>query len=217
MLLSDSTLHKFFDPPSPTSTIYEGDTQHVDYVTIPGATLQTIFHAFKTEYSYHTRPMDIFVVAGYNDLVRNISRDVIFDQIKNFTEYVLTLSNEENIANTVTVGTLLYPPQLAWFQDNGPEPVNYINQKEKINWINGKIDGLNIENGMQYAVGVHKHGMRVTTRKYVDENGHAQLRHVKRHRWEYWREPVKTNMLHLNNERRYVLGRAINEYFMNRT
>ena len=217
MLLSDSTLHKFFDPPSPTNTNYEGDTQHVDYVTIPGAKLEAIFHAFKLEYSYHTRPMDIFIVAGYNDLVKNTSRNVIFDEIKKFTEYVLALPNEDNATNTVTVGTLLYPPQLAWFHDNGPEPIGYINQKEKINWLNGKIDELNLANGMQYAVGVHKHGMRVATKKYVDQYGHTQQRQIKRHRWEYWREPVKTNMLHLINERRYVLGRAINEYFMNRT
>ena len=35
---------------------------HVDYVTIPGATLEKIFHAFKIEYSYHTRPMDVYIV-----------------------------------------------------------------------------------------------------------------------------------------------------------
>ena len=161
--------------------------------------------------------MDIFIVAGYNDLVKNIDRNIIFDKIKKFCEYVIALPNEDNATNTVTVGTLLYPPQLAWFHDNGPEPIGYLNQKEKINWLNGKIDDLNITNGMQYAVGVHKHGMRVATRKYVDEYGHTQLRHVKRHRWEYWRETEKTNMLHLTNERRFVLGRAINEYFMNRT
>ena len=216
-MLSDSTLHNFFAPPTPTRVNYEGDTQHVDYVTIPGATLETIFHAFKLEYSNHTKPMDLFLVAGYNDLVRGKGRDIIIDEIEKFGEYVRALKNEDNSTNTVTVGTFLYPPQLAWFRDNGPEPENYINAKDKIDWLNGKIDALNHEHGTKHYLGVHKHGMRVTTKKFVDENGQEQQLKIKRHRWEHWREPDRKNMLHLTNERRIVLGRAINEYFIQRT
>ena len=216
-MLSDSTLHNFFAPPTCTKTNYEGDTQHVDYLTIPGATLETIFHAYKHEYSHHTKPVDLFIVAGYNDLVRNVGRDTIFNIIKGFVEYVRALPNEDNAMNTVTVGSLLYPPQLAWFADNGPEPENYNNQKDKIDWINGKIDALNTENGMENYPGIHKHGMRVTTVKYVDGYGQPQQKHIKKHRWEHWREKDRRNMLHLVNERRFVLGRAINEFFINRT
>ena len=217
IVLSDSTLHNFFAPPNHTSTQYEGDIQHSDYVTIPGATLETIFHAYKLEYSHHTKPVDLFVVAGYNDLVRNYGRDHIVHTIKNFVEYVRGLDNEDNSSNTVTIGTLLYPPQLAWFRDDGPEPENYTNQKSKIDWINREIASINIENGMEHFVGVHKYGTRVANLKSVDEHGQVQVRHVKKHRWEQWRERDRCNMLHLSNERRFVLGRAINEYFINRT
>ena len=217
VVLSDSTLHKFFDPPTPTRVNYKGDILHTDYVTISGATLDTLFHAFKIDYSHHTTPMDIFIVAGYNDLVKNHSREYIVDTIKKFCEYVRQLPNEDNSINTVAVGTLLYPPQLSWFVDNGPEPEHYTNQKEKINWINGMIDQLNIEHGVASYVGVHKHGIRVVTRKWVDKFGQQQVRHIRKHRWEQWREQVRSNMLHLTNERRMVLGKAINEYFINRT
>ena len=61
----------------------------------------------------------------YNDLVKNHDKELIFDTINRFGDYVRHLPNEDNSANTVTVGTLLYPPQLAWFVDNGPEPDNY--------------------------------------------------------------------------------------------
>ena len=161
--------------------------------------------------------MDIFIVAGYNDLVKNHSREYIVDTIKKFCEYVRQLPNEDNSINTVAVGTLLYPPQLSWFVDNGPEPEHYTNQKDKINWINGMIDQLNIEHGVASYVGVHKHGIRVVTRKWVDKFGQQQVRHIRKHRWEQWREQVRSNMLHLTNERRMVLGKAINEYFINRT
>ena len=219
LVLSDSTLHNFFAPPTHTSTSYEGDTQHVDYITISGATLETLFHAFKLEYSHHVYPVDVFIVAGYNDLVKNHSRDFIIEIIKRFGEYVRELKYKDNSpnTNTVTIGTLLYPPQLAWFVDDGPEPPNYNNQKEKIDWINNKIDKINNENGMKFYVGVHKYGIRVVTRKHKDEYGQEHHRHIKKHKWEQWRETVRTNMLHLTNDRRFVLGKAVNEYFMHRT
>ena len=72
--------------------------------------------------------MDVFVIAGYNDLVRNHDRDMIVNTIKQFVDYVLGLANEDNVTNTVTVGSFLYPPQLAWFRDDGPEPANFVNQ-----------------------------------------------------------------------------------------
>ena len=217
VVLSDSTLHNFFAPPTTTVKQYKGDILHSDYVTIPGATLDEIFHAFKLEYSYHTKPMDVFVIAGYNDLVRNHSRDMIVNTIKEFVDYVHGLTNEDNVTNTITVGSFLYPPQLAWFRDDGPEPDNYVNQKEKIDWINSKVDSMNVEHGMAHYPGIHKHGTRVTTKKYTDEHGQLKTIHLKTHRWEQWRETDRLRMLHLTNERRFILGRAINEYFINRT
>ena len=43
IVVSDSTLHNFFAPTTPTTRDYEGDTVHTDYVTIPGAPLETLF------------------------------------------------------------------------------------------------------------------------------------------------------------------------------
>ena len=162
--------------------------------------------------------MDVVIIAGYNNLLRNQGREVMLDIIVKFGEYVRQLVNEDGSSNTtVTVGSLLYPPQLAWFADDGPQSENYVNQKEKINWLNGQIDRLNIQHGREHYMGVHKYGTRVTTRKWKDRYGRQVEKHIKQHRWEHWRESNKNNMLHLNNERRFVLGRAVNEYFINRT
>ena len=35
--------------------------------------------------------------------------------------------------------------------------------RAKINWINGKIDGLNLEHARGHYVGVHKYSIRVRT------------------------------------------------------
>ena len=161
--------------------------------------------------------MDIFVVAGYNDLVRKNSREYIFWHIKNFAKYVIDLQNCPGSTNTIAIGSFMYPPQLAWFEDNGPEPENYINQKGKINWLNRAIDDLNIENGSKEYLGIHKYGLRVVTRRRVDRYGQEHQRHIQKHRWEHWRESDRKNMLHLTNERRMKIGRAINDPFILRT
>ena len=83
--------------------------------------------------------------------------------------------------------------------------------------MNDKIDMMNIENGRGKYVGIHKFGMRVATQKSTDLYGQEHHRHVRKHRWEHWREQVPRNMLHLTNERRFKLGKAINEYFVCRT
>ena len=217
IVISDSTLHNFFAPPTPTTRDYEGDTLHTDYVTIPGAQLETLFHAFKLEYASHPRPMDIFIVGGYNDLVRKNSREYIMWHIKEFVRYVLELQNCPGSRNTIAVGTFMYPPQLAWFEDNGPEPDNYTNQKGKLNWLNRAIEDLNLENGAPDYVGIHKYGLRVVTRRRKDRYGQEHQRHIKKHRWEHWREKEKQNMLHLTNERRFKLGKAVNDFFICRT
>ena len=54
--------------------------------------------------------MDICVVAGYNDILKDHSRDYIVDTLAWFTNYVIDLGNKNN---TVAVATLLYPPRLA--------------------------------------------------------------------------------------------------------
>ena len=67
------TIHYLFAPPTHTNTKY--------YVNIPSATLETIFHALKLDYLYHTKPIELFIVAGYNDLIKNIGRYVIIDNL----------------------------------------------------------------------------------------------------------------------------------------
>ena len=48
-------MHNFFAPPAANNTTYKGDTLHTDYLTISGATLETLFHAFQLEYSHGCR------------------------------------------------------------------------------------------------------------------------------------------------------------------
>ena len=167
VVVSDSTLHQFFAPPGYTRTNYEGDTVHVDYVTIAGAFIPDLYLAFRLDYELvlHTKPLDVVLVAGYSDLEHGYGRDFIYTGYKEFTETVLSIGRLRNPStpNTVAIASLMYPPKLSWFSDNGPEPYSYHNQIEKIDYLNHKIHQLNTSNNAPYYPGFHSYGTRKVT------------------------------------------------------
>ena len=70
-------------------------------------------------------------------------------------------------------------------------------------WTNQEILRFNKENGEWGAYG--------TTLPQVWSN--ILVRHTVSHRWEQWREKEAQNMLYLSDERRLVMGQAVNKYF----
>ena len=111
----------------------------------------------------------------------------------------------------------MYPPQLAWLYDNGPEPYNYRNQKEKIDWINAGIHQLNYVNSVPNYPRFHTYGVRTATRRSIDTFGQEHHCKVKSHRREHWQEAEPSVMLNLRNDRRFIMGKALNKYFVLRT
>ena len=221
IVVSDSTMHQFFAPPGYTALQYPGDTMHVDYITIPGANIEDLMHAFRLDFEqkHHTKPMDVLIVAGYNDLVDNHGRDYIMYRYKEFVKLVMGLGKEmhPNIPNTVAVASLLYPPQLTWYPDNGQPPANHVNRMEKLVWINQAIHELNLANNVPDYPRFHTYGIRTATRRSKDVYGQEHHRHTKTHRWEHWRELDPTRMLHLRDDRRFKMGTAANKYFILKT
>ena len=134
VVVSDSTLHEFFAASPPHGgQQYPGDLIHVDYITIPGADIKTLRNAFRLDYvdKFLGMPLDVCLVAGYNDLVRRYSREQIRHDFREFSAMVIDAQSGLDI-NTFAVFTLMLPPQLAWFPDNGEFPYpGYVNQKEK--------------------------------------------------------------------------------------
>ena len=85
--------------------------------------------AFKLELT--GQALDVAMVAGYSDLVAGNSRNTIIDYFSAFTAVVklagLRLHSDKQ--NTVAISTLMHPPQLSWFPDNGRFPFpGYRNQ-----------------------------------------------------------------------------------------
>ena len=147
-------------------------------------------------------------------LLRGYTRDNMDYSFQRMVDMV-KLAGPAPHLNTVAIATLMYPPQLAWFDDNGPLPhPNYRNNKSKIDWLNEKINQRNRENGVPDYPGFHTYGIRTTTRHSTDLYGQYHQRVVKSHRWEHWRETNPTRMLHLRDDRRVKMGIAVNKYFV---
>ena len=162
-------------------------------------------------------PLDVCLVAGYNDLVRNYSRERIRHELREFSAMVIDAQTGLD-QNTFAIATLMYPPQLAWFPDNGDFPYpGYLNQKEKIDWLNQEIHELNVANQVPLYPGFHTYGVRKDTRRRVDIYGQLHQRVLKYHRWEHWRESDRGRMLHLRNDRRFKMGQALVNYFSKNT
>ena len=221
LVVSDSSLHQFFAPPGDTRAQYKGDTLHADYITIPGGCIDELYNAFRLdlEFSPPGKPMDIVLVMGYADLLKGHSRNFIMECLQLFSNTVLELGKDQHpdTPNTISVATLMYPPRLAWFYDNGPEPQNYLNEIEKIDWLNAKIRELNLANSSPFYPRFHTYGVRKATRYHYDRYGYKHQYAVKSHRWEHWLESAKTDKLHLREDRRIKMGSAVNEYFIQRT
>ena len=217
VVVSDDTLHQYFAPSGYIDTLqYRGDDHHIDYLTIPGARISALIEAFRIQYIVNPPPknIDVVLVAGYNDILEGYARDYIIEKIYNFADIVMNSSPTPEGKNTFVAVTLLYPPQLAWLPDNGPFPTeNYVNNKEKIDWINQEIRNLNAANNIKFPPCFHTYGVRTKTRKRVDQYGQVTMRTIKSHRWEHWLESEPENMMHLTAERRFKLGEALNNYF----
>ena len=107
------------------------------------------------------KPLDIVLVMGYTDLLKGHSRKFMMECFQLFTSEVMELGKEKHpdTPNTISVATLMYPPKLAWFYDNGPEPQNYLNECLEIPFVKWSLKDQRAE----------KHGaiMRAKPRCYI--------------------------------------------------
>ena len=217
VVVSDSTLHDFYALASHSSDIYEGDLIHVDYVTIADGTIAELLHAFKLDYVLKKKPklLDVVLVAGYFDALLGHSREIILWGLSTFADVVM-IENGRRTGNTFTVASLMYPPKLCWFSDNGPTPFRYTNNMEKFDWLNAQIHALNEHNSPGYP-GFHSYGTRKSVTTVTDAEGNRQLRHCRAHRWEHWVESARREKLTLRPDRKFKMGKAFNNFFLYKT
>ena len=206
--LSTSQLHEFHTPRD-QEVICPPDPIHVDWLTIPGATIATLETAWQVDYLKSGRPMRILLVAGLNDLLKGGNMESLTNSILTFKNAVDDQNHyHPRIPNELVVSTLLNPPIITWFPDNGRPPRGHVNRLEEITAINNWIVEFNQGYG-HTTPRFHRFGVRMGRKM---ENGVSVPMHV--HQFRKWRqtEPVD-RMLHLNDYWRIRLGGAVIKHF----
>ena len=210
----------FFAPPGHTNANqYPGDNMHVDYLTIPGANLQTLTAAFRAEYSARPleKPLDVVLVAGYVDISEGSRRLEIMTEFISFCEAVFEVA-PRNESNTVAISDLMFPPAYTWFPHNGPIPANHSgNRLYLFEWLNEAILSLNLDNWVTEFLRVRKYGIRLYTRRNRDRSGRIEQERIRQHRFDHWQGQDVCSKVLLVNEQRFKLGAALNKYFYLRT
>ena len=164
--LGDSQLHQFHQPREAGVTC-PPDSTHVDWVTIPGATISTLEYAYQVDYGKSKIPMRVLLAAGVNDLLKGGTFNTITNSILNLKNTI----DEQNrfhpsAQNELVVATILNPPKFTWFKDTGPPPPGHINRLEEVSQINQWIVKLNMGYGNP-TLRFHRFGAKFVNGKSV--------------------------------------------------
>ena len=93
---------------------YKGDKIHVNELAIPGAKIEQLHLAFKSEYTNFVKPIDVLLAAGLNNF-KSDTPDEIMKKIRAFKETVVRHSD----GSTFAICTLPFAPHLV---DMEPKP-----------------------------------------------------------------------------------------------
>ena len=207
--VSTSQLHDFHHPRE-EGIVCPPDTSHVDWLTIPGATISDLNLAWRLDYQREWRPMRVLLIAGLNDLLKGGDFNSVVQEIKTFWHNV-TYQNHVHpgLSNQFTVATMLNPPKMVWLPDDGPIPHGHIDYSDVLSELNSWIDKFNAENNQRCVPRFHTWGTRTTTRMI---GGVKQV--VKAHRWNEWRQSEpRHDMLHMTDKMRVKMGRQVVRFF----
>ena len=67
---------------------------HIDYITIPGATIKNLHHAFISEFKGAYCPVDVLLVGGVNDVLQGRTAEQVLADILNFKISVLSMNQD---------------------------------------------------------------------------------------------------------------------------
>ena len=200
-----------------TENQYPGDDIHIDYLTIPGATIKTLHHALLAEYESAYRPIDVLLVSGLNDILRGRTSDQVISDMERLVSAVMDLprSNDCGALNTIGISTLPFPPKMSVI----PSDKRRIrgNKFEELSYLNDQIMNLNETLKLPsfpsaFVPKFHTWGLQ-TTKAPTKIRPRNKLAHTTGHKIQGWREEELRNMLHLNNHLRLKMGKSCVSYF----
>ena len=194
---------------------YEGDPVHLDYITIPGATIEQLQHAFEVQYRGINQPLDVIFIAGYNNILRNESLETILNRYSVFKKHVINMSCAGGRMNSFAIVTLPYPPRLARLRDDPYFPdfqPDYDVTTQLLDELTPRIINMNKEEiDMKTRLAPTFHTWCLS--KGNSNNQGFSVGSLTRHRPAQWREDHFLDQLHPSDPVRLRKGTAVGRYF----
>ena len=194
---------------------YRGLPFHIEMVTIPGARISDLKQAVWAEYSNVTKPLDILLCAGLNDLLRNYTAQDIMADLRDFKADVMAWDSR----NTFAVCTLPLPPKMSHLRADPRYHRQYVGDQDcftELNDLIPQIINLNAEGPKAVltsrAPRFHTWGIRTETLPFNKDSTRA-IGNLGQHRSGQWRESDTWDQLHLNDQARLRMGKATVGYF----
>ena len=119
---------------------YDGDDFHVDSISVPGATIETLMLAFTAEYGQISHPVDICLAASLN----NFENDTVLVMLRKYKAFKKLVLNR-NDGSTFSICTLPLAPKLTDIQQScepghgwigGPQTAKMVRLNEGIKSMN---------------------------------------------------------------------------------
>ena len=209
IVVGNSQLHNLHNPRThdPRVPRCDPDPFHIEWLTVCGATVPELEDAWLADYRKQVRPMRILLSAGTDDFARGKTRDEIVESIMHFKNTVDKQNDyHPEVKNEFVIATLLNPPKICWFADNGPAPANHTNMLADLKEINSWIINFNKWNGKDITPRFHRFGVRDGWQ--LDQAGNRVK--VKRHIMSQWlQSEPRGERMHLSDRFRSGCGQAL--------
>ena len=209
IVVGDGNVHNIHNPRG-SRVRCPPDPLHIDWLTVYGATIPELEHAWKVEYGEYKKAMRILLTGGTADFALGRSRNEIVESIMRF-RIVVTAQNKyhPNTENDFVVTTVLNPPKLAWFEDNGQLPNNHPNLLNELKELNAWIIYFNEQKGKN-TPRIHRLGVKNCFRNDKDRNKKKVLCHI----FNQWCESEPRGMqMHLSEQLKVRLVKLITRHF----
>ena len=208
ILLTSSTLHMWQGRRE--FNHYKGNEIHMDESSIPGGTIGDLRHALSAEYSNTYRSLDVLVVCGINDVLREKTTQEVLAEFRGLQETVHALAPAGQ-QNSIAIATLIIPQKIASLKDRGVD-----SNLTKMVAINDGIKELNRSQPqgslpVKFAPLFHTWGM--AGRRNNIQRPRNLLGTMIHHRASQWRETEANRRLHLSDATRLRMGRTCVGYF----
>ena len=236
LIITSSTLNDFWGTKS--GVPYVGDSLHLDQISVPGGRLLDLRRAFLAEYSGHPLPIDVLVVAGYNDVLNSgldwnpIGLEHHLVELERVKEAAAVKLEEEARAlmravldahiphqtNSIAFATLPVIPRLGWMDRSDSARARGVNiirgqQISLLNRYNDTIKVLNTECKEQTGIDTVRAPSFRSWGLQRRPNAEPGPRGPFTYRLAHFRESRPEEMLHFSAYTKLKMGRAAGRYF----